>query len=79
MVNDIMGLMAETIEEQIGEDAVCFKPSNEDYRFAVAAAGSVFLVNPSEKTFTPVKRGDASRYLDVKRFLKQVSLKYVRA
>ncbi len=77
MTNDVIGLMVDAIQEQLGEDAAAFKPADEEDRFLVHAKESTVLIDAERRVFVPLEKGDAAGYLDLKSFLEEIGLSYV--
>lgn len=77
MSQKIVTLMAETLEDRIGGDVNAFKPASEEKKFVISVDETVIAVNTSNKQFSPLKRGDASKYLEMKKILEKVGLNYV--
>lgn len=76
MTQKIVTLMAETLEDRVGGDVNAFKPADKEKQFVISVDDTVIAVNTSNKQFSPLKRGDASKYLEMKQILEKVGLKY---
>ena len=76
MTQKIVTLMADTLEDKIGGDVNAFKPEDEEKKFIISVNDTVIMVDTARKQFSPLKRGDASKYLEMKDILEKVGLKY---
>lgn len=76
MTQKIVALMAETLEDRIGGEVNAFKPGDEEKKFMISVDSTVIQVDTRRKQFSPLKRGDASKYLEMKKILEKVGLNY---
>lgn len=76
MDSEVIPLMVDVLEKRLNKDVLAYQPSEEGRRFAVQVEKTVILIDESLEVFVPLKRGDCSIYLDLKRILKDLDLKY---
>jgi hypothetical protein len=53
-----------------------FQPEDEKESFILKVEDTTVLINAGHKTFTPLKRGDADVYMQLKEFFSNVGLRY---
>lgn len=77
MVQKIISLMVETLEDKFEGDVNAFQPADKEKEFIISVDDTVIAVNTGKKKFSPLKRGDASEYLKLKKIMEKVGLEYI--
>lgn len=77
MTQKIISLMVETLEEKFEGDVNAFQPADEEKEFMISVGETVVAVDTAGKNFSPLKRGEASDYLKLKKIMEKVGLEYI--
>lgn len=72
----LIGLMVDTVQNQIDGDIAAYQPDNEDTRFVISTEENTVLVDADRKVFVPVEKRNPVQYMELKSFMKEVGLKF---